>query len=155
MSNSVNVSFWLEKISFLGHIISKDGITVDPFKVEAVAKWKQTENLTEIRNFLGLTEYYRRFIQDFSRIAGPLTELTKKHGKFVWDVKCEASFQELKKCLTTASVLALPKEKESFTVYTDVSREGLGYILMQNGNVIAYASRKLKPHEQKYPTHDL
>ena len=118
--------FWLEKIYFLGHIITKDGITIDPFKVEAVAKWKQTENLTEIRNFLGLTEYYRRFIQDFSRIAGPLTELTKKHGKFVWDVKCEASFQELKKCLTTASVLALPKEKESFTVRSEERRGGKG-----------------------------
>ncbi|XP_071920667.1 uncharacterized protein [Coffea arabica] len=147
--------FWLEQVSFLGHIISKDGISVDPVKVEAVAEWKHPETPTEVRSFLGLAGYYRRFIKDFSKLAGPLTDLTKKHGQFVWNSKCESSFWELKKRLTSAPVLALPNGRDSFTVYTDVSREGLGCVLMQNGSVIAYASRKLKPHERNYPTHDL
>ncbi|XP_071905688.1 uncharacterized protein [Coffea arabica] len=147
--------FWLEKISFLGHVISKEGITVDPAKVEAVAEWKRPENPTEIRSFLGLAGYYRRFIKDFSKLAGPLTDLTKKNSRFVWDTRCETSFQELKRRLTMAPVLALPNGKDSFTVYTDASREGLGCVLMQNKNVIAFASRKLKTHEQNYPTHYL
>ncbi|XP_071914134.1 uncharacterized protein [Coffea arabica] len=92
------------------------------------------------------------FIKNFLRIAGPLT---KKQGKYIWDVKCESSFQELKKQLTVAPVLALLNGNDSYTVYTDTSKEGLGCVLMQNRNVIAYASRKLKPHEQNYPTHDL
>nr|XP_027100973.1 uncharacterized protein LOC113720231 [Coffea arabica] len=142
-------------VAFLGHIISKDGLAVDPAKVEAVAKWKRPENPTEVRSFLGLVGYYRRFIKNFSRIAGPLTNLTKKQGKYIWDVKCESSFQELKKQLTVAPVLALPSGSDSYTVYTDASKEGLGCVLMQNRNVIAYASRKLKPHEQNYPTHHL
>ncbi|XP_071906063.1 uncharacterized protein [Coffea arabica] len=115
--------FWLEKISFLGHVISKEGITVDPAKVEAVAEWKRPENPTEIRSFLGLAGYYRRFIKDFSKLAGPLTDLTKKNGRFVWDTRCETSFQELKRRLTRAPVLALPNGKDSFTVYTDASKE--------------------------------
>ncbi|XP_027174488.1 uncharacterized protein LOC113774122 [Coffea eugenioides] len=147
--------FWLEKISFLGHVISKDGIFVDPVKVEAVFDWKQPETPTEVRSFLGLAGYYCRFIKDFSKLAGPLTDLTKKHGQFFWSSKCEASFQELKKRLTSAPVLALPNGKDRFTVYTDVSREGLGCVLIQNGSVIAYVSRKLKSHERNYPTHDL
>ncbi|XP_071928113.1 uncharacterized protein [Coffea arabica] len=131
------------------------GAVVSLLKVEAVAEWKCPETPTEVRSFLGLAEYYRRFIKDFSKLAGPLTDLTKKHSQFVWNSKCEASFRELKKRLTSAPVLALPNRRDSFTVYTDASREGLGCVLMQNGNVIAYASRKLKPHERNYPTHDL
>ncbi|XP_071926101.1 uncharacterized protein [Coffea arabica] len=123
--------------------------------MEAVAKWKRPENPTEVRSFLGLAGYYRRFIKNFSRIAGPLTNLTKKQGQYIWDIKCEGSFQELKKQLTRAPVLVLPNGNDSYTVYTDASKEGLGCVLMQNRNVIAYVSRKLKPHEQNYPTHDL
>ena len=104
---------------------------------------------------MGLAGYYRRFIKNFSRIAGPLTILTKRQGKYIWDTKSETSFQELKKQLTIAPVLTLPNEKDSYTVYTDASREGLGCVLMKNNNVIAYASRKLKSHKQNYPTHDL
>nr|XP_027120498.1 uncharacterized protein LOC113737468 [Coffea arabica] len=139
--------FCQEKVSFLGHIISKDGLTVDLVKVEAIAKWKQPENPTEIRSFLGLAGYYRRFIKDFSRIAEPLMNLTKKQEKYIWDAKYETSFQEFKKRLTMAPVLALPNENNSFTVYTDVLREGLECVLMQNRNVILYAFRKLKSHE--------
>ena len=141
-------------MAFLDHIISKDGLTIDPSKVEAIAKWKRPENLTEVRSFFGLTGYYRRFIRNFSRITEPLSNLTKKRGKYIWDVKCENSFQELKKQWTMAPVLTLPSEKDSHTVYIDASREGLGCVLMQNRNVIPYASRKLKSHEQNYPTMD-
>ncbi|XP_027158420.1 uncharacterized protein LOC113760043 [Coffea eugenioides] len=147
--------FWLTEISFLGHRVSEDGIAVDPAKVEAVINWKQPETPTEVRSFLGLAGYYRRFIQDFSKIAGPMTELTKKGAKFVWTPKCESSFQELKKRLTSAPVLVLPDGGEGYAVYSDASREGLGCVLMQMGKVVAYASRKLKPYEQNYPTHDL
>ena len=88
-------------------------------------------------------------------MAGPLTDLTKKHGRFLWNAKCDASFQELKRRLTMAPVLVLPKGVDGFIVYTDASKEGLGCVLMQNRNVISFASRKLKSHEQNYPTHDL
>ncbi|XP_027150224.1 uncharacterized protein LOC113750452 [Coffea eugenioides] len=125
--------FWLEEISFLGHKVSKDGIAVDPAKVEAVTMWKQPETPTEVRSFLGLAGYYRRFIKDFSKIAGPMAELTKKGNKFIWTPKCESSFQELKRRLTSATVLALPDGVEGYVVYSDASREGLGCVLMQKG----------------------
>ena len=147
--------FWLEKVSFLGHIISKDGLTVDPVKIEVVAKWKRLENSTDVYSFLGLVGYYRRFIKNFSRIAGPLSDLTEKQDKFIWGTKCKTSFKKLKKQLTMAPVLTLSNVKDRYTVYTDVSREGLRCILMQNTNVIACVSRKLKSHEKNYPTHNL
>ena len=99
--------------------------------------------------------YYRRFVQDFAKIATPLTRLTRKIEKFEWTDKCEESFQELKKRLVTAPVLTLPDEKGDFVIYSDASHKGLGCVLMQHGKVIAYASRQLKEYEIKYPTHDL
>jgi hypothetical protein len=111
--------------------------------------------VTEIRSFLGLAGYYRRFIEGFSTIASPMTRLTRKEVKFEWSKECETSFQELKSRLTSAPVLALPKEQEGFVVYNDASSKGLGCVLMQHGKVIAYASRQLKPHEVNYPVHDL
>ncbi|GAU42762.1 hypothetical protein TSUD_239250 [Trifolium subterraneum] len=147
--------FWLEEISFLGHVISSRGIAVDPAKVDAVMKWGTPESVSEIRSFLGLAGYYRRFIEGFSKMALPLTLLTRKDQAFVWDEKCEKSFQELKEKLTTAPVLILPDAKESFVVYCDASKLGLGGVLMQKGKVVAYASRQLNVHERNYPTHDL
>ena len=91
------------------HVVSKDGIFVDPNKIEAVIKWKQPTTVTEIRSFLGLVGYYRRFVQDFARIATPLTQLTKNGVPFVWDDTCEASFQELKQRLVFAPVLTVPE----------------------------------------------
>ena len=96
-----------------------------------------------------------KFIKDFSLVATPMTRLTGKGVKFEWDSKCEKSFQSLKKSLTTAPVLTLPKRNEGFVVYSDASKLGLGCVLMQNGKVVAYASRQLKIHEQNYATHDL
>ena len=109
----------------------------------------------EIRSFLGLANYYIRFVKDFLKIAGPMSRLTLKKVKFEWTDRVEECFQELKKRLTTAPVLALLEEKEGFAVYTDSSKEGLGCVLMQNRKVIAYAARKLKTHEVNYHTHDL
>ena len=147
--------FWLNSVSFLGHVISKEGVRVDPKKVEAVSNWPRPTNVIEIRSFLGMAGYYRRFVKDFSRISAPLTRLIRKQVKFEWDDTCEQSFQKLKDCLTTAPVLALPTDQGGMTVYCDASRVGLGCVLMQNGKVIAYASRQLRRHELNYPTHDL
>ncbi|CAA0811142.1 Uncharacterized mitochondrial protein AtMg00860, partial [Striga hermonthica] len=109
----------------------------------------------DVRSFLGLAGYYRRFIEGFSKIAHPLTNLTNKAVRFDWSQKCEESFQELKRRLTTAPVLSIPDPTLEFTIYSDASKMGLGCVLMQQGRVVAYASRQLKPHEQNYPTHDL
>ncbi|MCI17964.1 retrotransposon protein, partial [Trifolium medium] len=106
--------FWLKEVSFLGHIISSGGISVDPAKVDAVSQWGTPDSVAEIRSFLGLAGYYRRFIEGFSRLALPLTQLTRKDQAFVWNGNCGKSFQELKRRLTTAPVLILPDAKESF-----------------------------------------
>ncbi|CAL9002595.1 unnamed protein product, partial [Prunus brigantina] len=147
--------FWLDRISFLGHVISAEGIYVDPQKIEAVMNWPQPTSVTEIRSFLGLAGYYRRFVEGFSVIAAPLTRLTRKGVKFEWSDECEKSFTELKTRLTTAPVLTLPDDSGNFVIYSDASQQGLGCVLMQHGKVIAYASRQLKKHELNYPVHDL
>ncbi|KAL0550022.1 hypothetical protein IC582_014518 [Cucumis melo] len=118
--------FWLKQVSFLGHVVSKAGVSVDPAKIEAVTGWTRPSTVSEVRSFLGLAGYYRRFVENFSRIATPLTQLTRKGAPFVWSKACEDSFQNLKQKLVTAP-----------------------------GKVVAYVSRQLKSHEQNYPTHDL
>ncbi|XP_073304131.1 uncharacterized protein [Primulina huaijiensis] len=127
--------FWLDQVTFLGHIVSKDGITVDPTKIEAVRKWLIPTTVAEVRSFLGLAGYYRRFIADFSKIALPLTTLTRKTVKFEWTNECQQSFQELKDKLTSAPVLSLPEGVEDFAVFTDACKKGLGAVLMQRGKV--------------------
>ncbi|KAL0553669.1 hypothetical protein IC582_007570 [Cucumis melo] len=138
-----------------GHVVSAKGVSVDAQKVEAIVNWERPISATEVRSFLGLAGYYRRFIEDFSQLALPLTALTRKNVKFEWSDKCEQSFQELKKRLVTAPILALPVTGKDYVIYCDASRLGLGCVLMQDGNVISYASRQLKEHECNYPTHDL
>ena len=113
------------------------------------------KSTTEIRSFLGLVGYYRRFIKGFSKLALPLTKFTCKGRAFVWDVQCEESFTELKKRLTSAPILTLPNPGEPFVVYCDASKMGLGGVLIQNDKVVAYTSRQLRTHEKNYPTHDL
>ncbi|TYK05214.1 reverse transcriptase [Cucumis melo var. makuwa] len=147
--------FWLEQVVFFGHVVSAKGVSVDPQKVEAVINWERPTSATEVRSFLGLAGYYRRFIKDFSRLALPLTALTRKNAKFEWSHKCEQSFQKLKKRLVPAPILALPVTRKDYVIYCDASRLGLGCVLMQDRNVIAYASRQLKEHECNYPTYDL
>ncbi|KAJ9699024.1 hypothetical protein PVL29_007877 [Vitis rotundifolia] len=147
--------FWLTEVNFLGHVVSEAGIAVDHSKVEAVQEWQRPTNVFEVRSFLGLAGYYRRFVEDFSRIAAPMTRLTRKGVKFDWNEEYENAFQELKRKLTTAPVLTAPISGELFTIYCDASTVGLGCVLMQQGKVVAYASRQLKQHERNYPTHDL
>ena len=117
--------------------------------------WVRPTNVTEVRSFVGLASYYRRFVKGFSSIASQLTNLTKQNVPFVWSDECEESFQNLKTLLTTALILTLPVEGKNFIVYCDASYSGFGAVLMQEKNVIAYASRQLKLHERNYPTHDL
>ncbi|WVZ58407.1 hypothetical protein U9M48_008683 [Paspalum notatum var. saurae] len=117
-------AFWLKEVSFLGHILSEKGVAVDPSKVKDVLNWKQPETVTEIRSFLGLAGYYRRFIKDFSKTAKPMTSLTKKNAKYLWSSNCEEAFQTLKKLLTSAPVLAQPDVTKPFDVYCDASGNG-------------------------------
>jgi hypothetical protein len=147
--------FWLKEIKFLGHTISQYGIAVDPNKVQEVMNWKLPTTVRQIRSFLELAGYYRRFIPDFSRIAKSMTKLLKKGAKFEWGQKCEDAFHTLRQHLTTAPMLAQPDNNKPFDVYCDASGTGMGCVLMQDNRVIAYASRALRPHEQNYPTHDL
>jgi hypothetical protein len=133
--------FWLDSVSFLGHMIYGEGVAVDPKKVKVVVEWTRPTSVFEIQSFLGLAGYYQRFIEGFSKLSGPLTALTRKNAHFVWTDECEQCFRELKRRLMTAPVLALPTKSGNFVVYSEVSRKGLGCVLMQNDNVIAYASR--------------
>jgi hypothetical protein len=136
-------------VKFLGHTISGDGISVDPSKVREVMDWKPPTSVLQIRSFLGLVGYYRRFIPDFSRIAKPMTELLKEGAKFSWDQKCEDAFHTLRDHLTTAPVLAQPDVSKSFDIYCDASGTGLGCVLMQDNRVIAYASRRWFCHNMR------
>ncbi|GJS15195.1 putative reverse transcriptase domain-containing protein [Tanacetum coccineum] len=147
--------FWIPKVQFLGHVIDSQGIHVDPAKIESVKDWESPKSATEIRQFLGLAGYYRRFIEGFSKIAKPMTKLTQKKIKFEWSDKAEAAFQLIKQKLCSAPILALPEGNEDFIAYCDASIKGLGAVLMQREKVIAYASRQLKIHEKNYTTHDL
>jgi hypothetical protein len=147
--------FWLKQVAFLGHIISKGGIFVDPSKVQNVLSWNAPMSVGEIQSFLGLARYYQRFIDGFSKISKPMTELLKKDKKFKWTPACEASFHELKKITDDRPVLVMPNMEKLFSIYCDVSGQGLGCILMHDGHVVVFASWQLRKHEVNYPTHDL
>jgi hypothetical protein len=147
--------FWLKEVAFLGHIITNRGINVDPGKISEILNWKQPTDVSKIRSFLGLAGYYRRFIEGFSKIVKPLTSLLEKVKEFKWDEAWQKCFEELKERLTTAPVLIMPNIHKGFDVYCDASHLGLRCVLMQEGNVIAYASRQLRKHEKNCPTHDL
>ncbi|KAA3470070.1 DNA/RNA polymerases superfamily protein [Gossypium australe] len=152
---SIKCEFWLREVTFLGHVVSAEGIRVDPQKVDAVLDWKPPKSVSKIRSFLGLAGYSKRFVEGFSLIAALLTELLRKGVSFVWTVKQEESFEKLKKILIEAPVLIQPEVGKEFIVCCDASHTGLGCVLMQEGKVVAYASRQLRPHEVNYPTHDL
>jgi hypothetical protein len=139
-------SFYQKQIHYLGHIISKDGIAVDPEKIEAIREWSVPKNVTED---------YQRFIEGLSKISHPITSLQRKGVNFQWTLDCEKSFQHLKQLLTSAPILRIADPNEDFIVCTDACNEGLGGVLNQNEFVICYESRKLKEHEINYATHDL
>jgi hypothetical protein len=148
-------SFYQKKIHYLGHIISKDGIAMDPKKIDSIREWSDLKTITKFISFIDLAGYYRRFIAEFSRISHPITSLKRKEKKFQWTKECERSFQQLKKLLTSASIQRIAYPNEDFVVCTYAYKEGLGEFLIQNGYVICYESRKLKEHEKNYVTHDL
>ena len=139
--------FWLTEMRFLGHVVSASGVSVDPQKVKAVMSWERPKSVFEIYIFLGLAGYYRRFIEDFSRIAAPMTRLTLKEVNFDWNDQCEEAFQELNRRLTSAPILIVPDRGQGYIVYYDALRAGLGCVLMQSGRVVAYGCRQLKNHE--------
>jgi len=122
--------FWLDRVILLGHVVLGEGISVDSTKVEIVVNWRRPTTPTEIRSFLGLAKYYRRFIEGFSRLASPLTQLTRKNVKLGWNDECEKSFQELKKRLTIAPILTIPSRFGGLMVYSDASNKWLGCVLM-------------------------
>ena len=122
--------FWLTEVRFLGHVVSASRVSVDPEKVEAIMSWERPKLVFEIRSFLGLAGSYRRFIEDFSRLAAPMTRLTRKGVKFEWNDLCEKALQELKRRLTSTPILIVPKRGQRYTVYCDASKAGLGCVLM-------------------------
>jgi LPS O-antigen subunit length determinant protein (WzzB/FepE family) len=123
--------------------ISEGGISVDPSKVKDILSWNTPQNILDIRSFLGLAGYYKRFIEGFSKIFKPKMEFLAKGKTFEWTLWREASFQELKKRLTIASVVTMPDVERSFSIYCDASGQGLGCVLMQDGHLVAYASSQL------------
>lgn len=136
-------------MSFLGHIVSHDGIRCNPEKISAVCDWPTPTSVTEIRSFIGIASYYRRFIENFSNVAYPLTRLTQKDRKFEWSEDCEQAFNSLKHLLTTAPILSYPSTYDMFILDTDASAYGVGAVLsqLQDGKevVIAYGSKTLPP----------
>jgi hypothetical protein len=147
--------FWMKQIAFLGHVISKGGISVDPSKVQDVLGWNAPMSVSDIKSFLGLARYYQRFIEGFLEISKLMIELLEKDKKFEWTPACEASFQELKKRPTTAIILVMSDMEKPFSIYCDAFGQELGCVLMQDGHVVAYALWQLRKHEAHYLTHDL
>lgn len=146
--------FWLREVIFISHVISSGGIVIDPAKVDAMFKWYAPKLVMDIKSFLELVGYYIRFIEVF-KDSLTFDSIDSKWQAFVWDLMCEDNFRELKNKLTTTLVLILPYPKEPFVIYCDASKMGLGGVLMQNGQVVTYASQQLKVHERNYLTHDL
>ncbi|KMQ84832.1 reverse ribonuclease integrase, partial [Lasius niger] len=151
--------FCVERLKYLGHVIDREGIRTDPEKVSAVADWPEPRTVKQVRQFLGMASWYRRFVANFSTIAAPLTRLTKKNARWTWGTDEEGAFQELKRTLISAPVLACPDFTRRFVLQTDASNSGLGAVLTQNfedgERVIAYASRTLNGAERNYSATEL
>ena len=128
---------------------------MDPKKIEEIIEWKPPRNVTEVRSFLGFAGYYSKFVKGFSITAAPMRRLLQKNVKFEWSEKCQVSFDKSKAFLTEASILPQPTYGKEYVIFNDALLNGLGCVLMQEGKVVAYASRQLKQHEKNYPTHDL
>jgi hypothetical protein len=138
-------SFAQKSLEYLGHIISTAGVATDPAKIEAVQQWPRPSNIKQLRGFLGLAGYYRKFIRQFGVICRPLTNLLKKNTTFVWSPLTNDAFVTLKKALVQAPVLALPDFSQEFVLETDACATGVGAVLMQKGHPLAFLSRALGP----------
>ena len=150
--------FFKSSVHYLGHVVSENGLSPDPAKVQAVDQWKVPTNVSEVRSFLGLAGYYRRFIRDFARIAAPLTNLTRKDRPFTWSLREGEAFNQLKTVLQNAPVLQLADQSRPYIVTTDASDYAMGAVLSQvwddGEHPVAFESRKMNPAEQNYPTHE-
>ena len=133
--------FWLIEVRFSRHVVKASGVFVDPEKVETIMSWERPKSVFEIHSILGLAGYYRKFIENFSRLAAPMTRLTWKEVKFEWNDSCKMTFQELKRRLTSSHIVTVPKRGRRYTVYCDASKDRLGCVLIQSGRVVAYGSR--------------
>ena len=146
--------FFRKSVQFLGHVISHEGIGTDPEKIKAVVEWPRPTSATEVRSFIGLAGYYRRFVRDFAKIASPLHALVRNDSKFKWSDQAQGSFDTLKLALTTPPILAMPNDQGEFVLDTDASDRAIGAVLSQRQDgverVIAYASRSLDRREQNY-----
>jgi hypothetical protein len=147
-------SFAQQQLEYLGHIISAQGVATDPVKIKVVQEWPVPRNVKELRGFLGLSGYYRRFIRNYGVISRPLTNLLKKNTPFMWNPSTQHSFEALKLALVSAPVLALPDFNKEFVVETDASGTGIGAVLMQQGHPIAYISKALGPQAQALSTYE-
>lgn len=145
--------FGQSQVEYLGHIISKEGVATDPTKITSVVNWPVPTSVTELRSFLGLTGYYRRFVQDYGYICKPLFQALKKDG-FVWGEEQQSAFNTLKQQMTTAPVLALPDFSQPFVLEADACQYGIGAVLMQNGRPLSYFSKTLGPRAKTLSTYD-
>ena len=146
-------TFGVSQVEYLGHIISDKGVSTDPAKVVAMQNWPRPKNLKQLRGFLGLTGYYKRFIRDYASINLPLTALLKNNA-FVWGDSAEVAFEELKKAMTHAPVLKMPNFDEPFIIETDASGCGIGVVLLQGGHPIAFMSKTLAPKHHTLSTYE-
>jgi hypothetical protein len=152
--NAAKCKFNLPEVKFLGHIVGRNSVRPDPSKVSAVKDWPLPKNLHELRSFLGLANYLRRFMHRFAEISLPLTALLRKNVPFNMTPQCVAAFEELKIALITAPVLAMPDFEKPFEVVVDASNHSLGGVLLQEGHPIAFESRKLSPAERNYHAYE-
>ncbi|GJP33280.1 hypothetical protein CLOM_g17827, partial [Closterium sp. NIES-68] len=151
-------NFALEKVQFLEHLVSAQGVHVDPKKIEAVRTWKTPENVKELQLFLGFANYYNRFVPQYAKLAAPLTNLLKKNTPYKWEPKHQEAMEQLKQALTSTPVLILPDSESDYVIEAGASDQAVGAVLMQDqGNglqPIAYFSKKLHGAELNYPIHD-
>jgi hypothetical protein len=147
-------SFARNTIAYLGHIISSQGVATDQGKIEAISAWLVPSNIKELRSFLGLVGYYRKFVQHFEVISQPLTKLLKKGVFFVWSNEQKVAFDTLKQALISASVLALPNFSRPFIIETDACDDGMGAVLMQDGHPLAFFSKALGPKSRGLSTYE-